>query len=145
MVVVTMKELEHILRSKQIRPSYLRLKILEYFFVFHNHPSVNMIYEHLQPKIPSLSKTSVYNTLSLYVQHQILEGLGVTENEQRYDLYRSKTHAHFYCTNCHNIWDVNLDIDEQLQLFFAGFDIQQKNLQFKGVCPNCQKTITKTK
>jgi len=136
--LVTQKEVELFLRQKNIRPSYLRIKILEYFFVHHNHPSVNMIYEALQDIIPTLSKTSVYNTLSLYVQHNILEALGISANEQRYDLYRPKTHAHFLCENCGRIWDVTLeDIDEQLTEQFEGFTIRSKSLQFTGICPDC--------
>jgi Fe2+/Zn2+ uptake regulation proteins len=144
---ITIKELELLLRGKGIRPSYLRIKILEYFFNYHNHPSVSMIYEELMDQIPTLSKTSVYNTLGLYVQHNIIESLGVSENEQRYDLYRSKTHGHFYCECCGKIWDANIDIDEQLEELFVGFEIQTKNIQFKGLCPNClaeQKETKKT-
>jgi len=138
MSLVTQKEVEQFLRKKGIRPSYLRIKILEYFLVHHNHPSVNMIYEALGDAIPSLSKTSVYNTVSLYVQHNILEALGITANEQRYDLYRPKTHAHFLCEQCGKIWDVNLShLEEDLTKQFSDFLIKSQSLQFTGVCPCC--------
>lgn len=144
MELISQKEIEQFLRQKEIRPSYLRIKILEYFFIHHNHPSVNMIYDALQEHIPTLSKTSVYNTLSLYVQNNILEALGVSANEQRYDLYRQKTHAHFLCENCGRIWDVNLDhIDEQLSEQFDGFTVKSKSLQFTGICPECNEKIEK--
>ncbi|GBU10672.1 transcriptional repressor [Erysipelotrichaceae bacterium] len=139
MIEITTKEIELILRQKKIRPSYLRIKVLEYFFKHHNHPSVNMIYEELQGTIPTLSKTSVYNTLNLFDQNKIIESLGATENEQRYDLYRSKPHAHFYCEVCGDIYDVNLDIDAQLGNAFSDFEIKSHSLQFKGICPKCKK------
>lgn len=140
MVAITMKELEMILRKKGIRPSYLRIKILEYFFKYHNHPSVNMIYDELQDKIPTLSKTSVYNTLSLFNQHHMIESLGITDNEQRYDLYRTKTHAHFYCEVCSEITDINFAIDEQIAEVFKEYEVQSQSIQFKGICPNCLKS-----
>lgn len=139
---ITQKEIEQFLRQKNIRPSYLRIKVLEYFFIHHNHPSVNMIYDALQDIIPTLSKTSIYNTLSLYVQHNILEALGVSANEQRYDLYRQATHAHFLCENCGRIWDMNLEhLDELIEQQFEGFIIQTKTLQFTGICPECAAKI----
>lgn len=142
MSLVTQKEVEQFLRKKDIRPSYLRIKILEYFFLHHNHPSVNMIYESLQGAIPSLSKTSVYNTLSLYVQHQIVEALGISANEQRYDLYRHKAHAHFLCEHCGKIWDLNLNqMDDAFQEQFVGFVVKSQSLQFTGFCPVCAKSV----
>lgn len=136
-----MKELEQLLRAKDIRPSFLRMKILEYFFLYHNHPSVNMIYDELHDLIPTLSKTSVYNTLSLFVEHNIIETLGITDNEQRYDLYRGTTHAHFLCKNCQKIWDstLDIDVDEELDKYFPDFAIETKTLQFTGICQDCME------
>lgn len=139
MEVLTMKELEQFLRTKNIRPSFLRLKVLEYFFKHHNHPSVNMIYENLIDKIPTLSKTSVYNTLGLFVEHNIIEEVGVSDNEQRYDLYRTKTHAHFYCEQCKEITDINFDIDDKISEIFSEYEVQNQSIQFRGICPNCLK------
>ena len=136
---VKMKDLELFLRKKNIRPSYLRLKVLEYFFKHHNHPSVNMIYEELVDKIPTLSKTSVYNTLGLFVEHSIIEILGLTDNEQRYDLYRTKTHAHFYCEECNKITDINFDIDDVIADVFQNYEVQSQSLQFRGICDTCMK------
>ncbi|MGL5042116.1 MAG: Fur family transcriptional regulator [Culicoidibacterales bacterium] len=137
MVKISMKELEIILRQKGIRPSYLRIKVLEYFFKYHNHPSVWMLYDGLQDKIPTLSKTSVYNTLNLFIQHKIIESVGVLDNEQRYDLFRSQAHAHFHCDQCLEISDINLDIDYEIGKVFEQYEVTHQSLQFRGICPRC--------
>ena len=56
------------LQEKNIRPSLLRIKILEYLISVKTHPTVDEIYDKLLPEIPTLSKTTVYNTLKLLVE-----------------------------------------------------------------------------
>ncbi|HPK44931.1 MAG TPA: transcriptional repressor, partial [Spirochaetota bacterium] len=63
-----MEQYKHYLESKGISPSYQRLKILEYLDQNRSHPTVDEIYSALLPLIPTLSKTTVYNTVSLFVQ-----------------------------------------------------------------------------
>ncbi|TLG77170.1 Fur family transcriptional regulator [Culicoidibacter larvae] len=133
-------EIEQILREKEIRPSYARVRILEYFYKNHNHPSVGMIYDELHPYIPSLSKTTVYNTLNLFIEHKIIEALGIDLNELRYDIYQQTTHGHFKCESCQKIFDVDLKIDDQISKDLSGFEITEKNIQFKGLCPDCKNT-----
>ena len=39
------------LQQRDIKPSYLRLKILEYMLARKNHPTVDMVYEELSKEI----------------------------------------------------------------------------------------------
>lgn len=56
------------LKEHGIKPSYQRMKVFQYLVDNHNHPTVDMIYKALCPEIPTLSKTTVYNTLNLFVE-----------------------------------------------------------------------------
>jgi len=46
-----------------IRPSYQRLKILEYLANNQSHPAVAQIFHAFHVEIPTLAKATVYNTL----------------------------------------------------------------------------------
>ena len=56
------------LKEHNIKPSYQRMKIFQYLLDNHNHPTVDTIYKALCTEIPTLSKTTVYNTLNLFIQ-----------------------------------------------------------------------------
>ena len=56
------------LKKHDIKPSYQRMKIFQYLLDNHNHPTVDTIYKALCTEIPTLSKTTVYNTLNLFIQ-----------------------------------------------------------------------------
>ena len=63
-----MKSTQQYLSVHGIKPSVQRIAIMEYLFKHHTHPTVDEIYTELLPQIPTLSKTTVYNTLKLFVQ-----------------------------------------------------------------------------
>ena len=74
------------LKSHDIKPSYQRIKVFEYLMQHKNHPTVDMIYKSLVDEIPTLSKTTVYNTLNLFIEKQIAVVIVIEENETRYDV-----------------------------------------------------------
>ncbi|MCB0402432.1 MAG: transcriptional repressor, partial [Flavobacteriales bacterium] len=61
----------HHLSSNNIKPSVQRIKIFEYLHENRQHPTVDTIYKDLVGHIPTLSKTTVYNTLKLFVDNGI--------------------------------------------------------------------------
>jgi len=64
----TIDKLKKSLKENGISPSIQRLKVYEYMLLHRNHPSVNMIYEGIKDEIPTLSKTTVYNILKLFIK-----------------------------------------------------------------------------
>ena len=130
------------LTNAGIKPSFQRIKIYEYLIKNMNHPTVEMIYKDLSPHIPTLSKTTVYNTLKLFVDKEITQIITIEDTEARFDADTS-THGHFKCIKCGNIYDfsfeeTNLDIKQ-----IENFDIQQTHLYIKGICENCKNTDKK--
>ena len=79
-----------------IKPSVQRIAIMN--FLLHNriHPSVEDIYNALCVSIPTLSKTTVYNTLKLFAEQGALLALVIDEKNVRFDIDTSN-HAHFQC------------------------------------------------
>ena len=46
-----------------IKPSIQRLAVMGYLLEHRTHPAVDEIYNALKAEVPTLSKTTVYNTL----------------------------------------------------------------------------------
>jgi Fe2+/Zn2+ uptake regulation proteins len=124
--------------KKNIRPSHQRLKILEYFYIYHNHPTVDEIFNTLKKSMPTLSKATIYNTLKAFVQERIVEEIFIDDNEVRYEL-RAKSHGHFKCRKCGTIYDFDIAIDEIPAGGLNEFKVEDKSVYFKGVCPKCLK------
>ncbi|MBE9468708.1 MAG: transcriptional repressor [Bacteroidetes bacterium] len=123
-----------------IRPSFQRIKIYEYLIIRKNHPTVEMIYKDLNSYIPTLSKTTVYNTLKLFVDKGITQIITIEDNETRYDPDIS-THGHFKCTNCGKIFDFSFDNKNLNIKQIENFEIKQTHLYIKGICENCKRKI----
>lgn len=122
-----------------IKPSYQRKRIFEYLLEKRNHPNVNQIYEELIDEIPSLSKTTVYNTLNLFVDKKIAQVVTIEGNEIRYDLNTPEIHAHFKCTLCQMVYDIDLEKDLSNIESLKGFQLDHQYIHFTGVCPHCLK------
>nr|WP_279233118.1 Fur family transcriptional regulator [Marinisporobacter balticus] len=123
-----------------VKVSFQRMRIFTYFVKHRNHPTVNDIYEEVAKEIPTLSKTTVYNTLSLFVEKNILDVIIIEENETRYD-WGECIHGHFKCDCCKEIYDIGIDINtmKKQTIDLKGFKINEHHIYFKGFCPKCIK------
>lgn len=126
---------EKLLKS-HIKPSYSRLKIMEYILNKRSHPTVEEIYTILLKELPTLSKTTVYNTLNVLMEAKLIQLITIEDNETRYDADLSE-HGHFKCEKCGKIYDFSISLDDNPVEGLIGFRIDNKNVYFKGVCPGC--------
>lgn len=132
----TVTEVSQYLSHHHIRPSFQRVQILKYLAEVASHPTIDEIYHVLAPEIPTLSKTTVYNTIDLFVRENIVQPLSIEENQMRYDADTS-VHGHFMCERCGKIYDFSLKglVADGLD----GFLVESRNVFFKGICPACGK------
>jgi Fe2+ or Zn2+ uptake regulation protein len=110
---------------------------MEYLMNHKTHPTVDEIYLALSPGIPTLSKTTVYNTLNLFIEKGAVQMLTIDEKNARYDADTSK-HAHFYCGTCgkvHDIMNVNPEVFEIPSN--SQFTIHSMQLSYYGTCTSC--------
>ncbi len=126
------------LKSHGIKPSYQRVKIYEYLMNTTEHPTVDIIYNALNQDIPTLSKTTVYNTLKTFIDKNIAMVITIDENESRYDVLTS-LHGHFKCLKCQRVFDFEVDVEEMNQDSLEGFQIEERQLFYYGYCNECKK------
>ena len=124
------------LKKNNIKPSYQRIKIYEYLYNTKKHPTVDIIYKALIDEIPTLSKTTVYNTLNLFVESNIVALITIEDNEARYDADTS-LHGHFKCEKCGMVTDFDVDLSSLVIDEMKNFQINQRHIYFKGICKNC--------
>jgi len=122
--------------SKGVKPSFQRIKILEYLIRNRNHPSVDTIFQALCGNIQTLSKTTVYNTLSLFAEKGIAVSLTIVSNELRFDLTK-EPHAHFQCRECGMVFDIPFKNDLFVGDFIDEHRVEEIQVNSKGVCKNC--------
>ncbi len=132
-----MERYGHILRSYDIKPSYTRLLIYQYLKEHKNHPTADEIYQSIQQNIPTLSKTTVYNTLHLFIKKHLATMIMMDETETRYDLI-TKPHAHFKCMSCSKIYDVAVDVEQFSVEGLSDYVVNDAQLLYRGICPKCQ-------
>ncbi len=121
-----------------VKPSFQRIKILDYLVSQKSHPTVNDIYLSLIDVIPTLSKTTVYNTLNLLIEHDLVNEVLVEENEVRYE-FAEGLHGHFKCERCQRLFDVPLKIDLNAISDLTRYTIKEQHIFFKGLCAECSK------
>lgn len=135
-----MEDVVSYLVEHDLKPSVQRIAVMEYLFYHRTHPTAEEIYKALQKELPTLSKTTVYNTLRLLVGHKAAMQLTIDEHNVCYDANTS-AHAHFLCRACGRVYDIPL-VSKNLQALAnlpQEFKTDQSDLYFRGCCSKCLK------
>jgi Fur family peroxide stress response transcriptional regulator len=119
-----------------ISPTIQRLLIMDYLLTHRTHPTVHEIYTYLLPQIPTLSKTTVHNTLKLFVERKIVRHIDIDERNARFD-GEIEAHAHFRCKKCGCILDIPLPEIKNLFPQEPDFSIEEAYVNIKGYCKIC--------
>lgn len=93
------------LQRSGLKPSVQRIAIMEYLLTHFTHPTIDEVYQALCPKIPTLSKTTVYNTLKLFSDHHAAQMITIDNHRVCYD-GNIAPHVHFYCKECARVIDM---------------------------------------
>lgn len=126
------------LEEKGIRPSVQRMGILRYLLEHRTHPSIDEIYNHLSDSIPTLSLTTVYNTLEQFREKGLIKAISIDGKVTHYDGY-THDHAHFLCTKCRKVFDIVQDFTIPLRTIPEGFQVSGMELYYTGICKDCSK------
>ena len=129
---------KELLESKGLKPTYQRLRILEFLERHENHPTVEMIYQELVKEIPTISRTTIYNTLNAFLEKGIIHSITITGTETRYDI-KECPHHHLLCKSCGRIFDVEVKCPYEGQIEINGHRIDEKLGYFKGICRDCRE------
>lgn len=126
------------LAAHGIKPSVQRIAVMDYLLRHHTHPQAEDIYCALLPSMPTLSRTTVYNTLRLLTEQGAVCQLPLDDRRVCYDAH-VEAHAHFLCTRCGALHDVPLrsPTPEEQAVLPQGYKAERASLCIKGCCPDC--------
>lgn len=122
-----------------VRPSMQRLAIMDYLLKHRTHPTVEEVYQGISKEIRTLSRTTVYNTLRLFSEHNAAQMITIDEHRVCYD-GDIHPHVHFYCRNCGHVYDL---MDEEIPAMAQpknvdGHSVDDIQLYYKGICRDCK-------
>ena len=127
------------LQQYGIKPSMQRIGIMDYMLHNRIHPTVDDIYNSLIGSMPTLSRTTVYNTLKLFVESGAVIMLSIDEKNVRYDIDLSR-HAHFRCLGCDCVYDVPVEDKSDFYLDGIGtLNVTETHIYYRGYCEKCVK------
>lgn len=119
-----------------VKSTHQRMRILQSLDKL-GHPDAKELYLFLVREMPSLSKTTVYNTLDALHRAGLVSVLSIAGEGTRYEL-AGKPHCHFLCRKCGKIIDMSFSCTHADSLRLEGYAVEELLGCFKGVCKTCQ-------
>lgn len=122
-----------------IKPTVQRLAVMGYLLEHRCHPTADEIYTEMSRVLPTFSKATVYNTLSLLEENGAVVRILVDERRTCYDVHTAP-HAHFYCHQCGRLHDVQAGDTLSLPAIGGlpeGSRVESVSLTYRGLCPEC--------
>ena len=132
----TTDNLARMIHTSGVRVSAQRIAVLDFIANKKTHPTADEIYSHLHSDYPSMSKTTVYNSLHVLVDSGLVRLLEIESGVMRYDLGLQEQHGHFLCRKCGSVFDLPLPTDLPMPTD-AGFRVDIMEWNCKGLCPDC--------
>ena len=129
------------LESKGIRPTANRILVMKTLMGEQNPQSLS----NLERKMVSMDKSSIFRTLTLFLEHDVVHAFEDGRGVLCYELCEEKGacdhhdgHTHFYCESCQRSFcmeDIHIPSFELPE----GFYPHSISFVIKGECPDCRK------
>lgn len=141
-VIDPVRIFRNFLKTKGLRNTPQRQRIMEVFFGEDGHLTTEEVYDRVHREDPSLGQATVYRTMKLLCEAGLAREVRFGDGLARYEHAGDAHHDHLICENCgRNIEVVDPQI-EALQEALAlrhGFKPTFHRLYLYGICPDCQK------
>ena len=122
-----------------IRPSLQRIEIMRYLLTHPTHPTIDEIFMELKKRIPTVSRTTIYNTLRMFSEKGGALMITIDEHHVCYD-GTTTPHAHVSGKVCGRVCDMpDMQPPTPQSTAIEGFSIDDAQLYYKGVCADCQR------
>lgn len=143
---IDVDKIKDILKEEGYKLTFQRRAILD--IIVENrgsHLSPEETYDLVKERYPEIGLATVYRTLQLFEQLNIVCKVNFDDGYNRYELNNNTGdhhHHHLICLNCGKVIEVKLDLLENLEQEIekeGKFKIVDHNVKFFGYCSDCQK------
>lgn len=148
------EKFKEMLREKGLKVTNQRLLVLE---VLANncdrHMAAEDIYESVRAEYPEIGLATVYRTVQLLFEMQLVDKINLDDGRVRYEIGRlvdgeaKHHHHHLICRECGKVISFNDDLLEELEDQIEeklGFHVLDHELKFYGKCKECQMLESKS-
>ena len=135
------------LRQAGLRLTPQRLAICRLLATTDRHPTAQMIFDELRAEYPSMSLATVYNTLDVLVQLNMIHSLGSAGDDAEHYDGNTDPHINLACISCHRVIDLESPHVQTLEQEVAensGYHLLGARFMYYGLCPECQQTAGPT-
>lgn len=107
------------------------------------HLTVEEIYDEVKKDCPEIGLATVYRTILLLEELQIVYKLDLNDGCSRYEMVHKDEihrHHHLICTKCGSVIEVQGDLLENLEVKIEeqyNFKIKDHSVKFFGICQKC--------
>jgi Fur family peroxide stress response transcriptional regulator len=134
---ISINEIKDKLVEKGLKVTPQRIAILDAIYSLGNHPSAEMIKEHIKKNHPGIASGTIYKVLDALEENRLIKRVKSDKDIKRYD-GKVEKHHHLYSTESDQIKDyMNAELDKLLDDFFKkhridGFSVEEIRLQING-------------
>lgn len=144
-MAVKIENLCKIIRDSHYKLTAQRQAILEVFITHdEQHLSAEDVYQLVKPFHPEVGLATVYRTLEMLSELNILQKMDFGDGRSRYELNEvthEHQHHHLICLRCGKVKEFADDLLESLEQSIAdqcSFQILDHQVKFYGHCSECR-------
>lgn len=131
------------LKAKDYKMTPQRKVIIDVFLDhMGKHLSAEDVFLQVKKVNPEIGLATVYRTLDLLADLDILKKMNFDDGRFRYELSEEDDHHHLICLGCDEVIEFEDDLLESLANVIAekhGFKVVDHQLKFYGYCKECQE------
>jgi len=146
--VPSASDFQQMLRDVSLRVTRPRVAVLTAVHA-HPHADTDSIIRAVREDLPDVSHQAVYDSLSTLTSAGLVRRIQPSGSVARYESRVGDNHHHVVCRSCGSIADVDCAVGDAPCLTasdddgsLAGFEIDEAEVIYWGLCPNCSTAQT---
>ncbi len=149
-MAISKEMFKEMLKKKGLKVTNQRLLVLEVLAEHReSHMTAEDIYELVKEDYPDIGLATIYRTVQLLLEMQLVDCINLDDGCLRYEISESfdgeggrHHHHHLICKTCGKIFSFKADLLDELETHIeeeTGFHVLNHELKFYGQCKECRE------